>query len=174
MNVPDSMDLSCAEKFSDPFSYVVVRQPFTHDLSIRLLQWLETEDSWKFVETDFYEQYEFSFSDVSLPEKFSFFRASSYLSSLKSKFETLFSVSLREQIVIVAHKLVSGHRIRIHNDYIPVHETHRLPIQLNRGIVCGSPDDFHASLAGLMIGLSPRKSRKKRMVNINDGTAYPV
>ena len=67
MNVPDSMDLSCAEIFSDPFSYVVVRQPFPHDLSIRLLQWLETEDSWKFVETDFYEQYEFSFSDVSLP-----------------------------------------------------------------------------------------------------------
>lgn len=134
MNVPDSMDLSCAEKFSDPFSYVVVRQPFTHDLSIRLLQWLETEDSWKFVATDFYEQYEFSFSDVSLPESFSFFRDSSYLSSLKSKFETLFSVSLREQIDIVAHKLVSGHRIRIHNDYILGHETHRLTIQLNRGL----------------------------------------
>ncbi len=36
-------------------------------------------------------------------------------------------------VEVTAHKLVSGQTIRVHNDYRPKGETHRLLIQLNRG-----------------------------------------
>ena len=45
----------------------------------------------------------------------------------------MFGRRLRERIDCTAHKLVQGQTIRIHNDYIPGEETHRLLLQLNRG-----------------------------------------
>ena len=47
-------------------------------------------------------------------------------------------------------------------------------IQLSRGIVCGRPDDFDSPLVCLMIGLSPGKGRKKRVMNIDDGAAHLI
>lgn len=129
-----SIYLSNSDSFAEPFNYVVVRQPFTREVSLQVLQWLESEESWKFVETDFYEQYEFSLSVVSLPKDVSYLGNAAYLKMLRRNFENLFGVTFLERIDVVAHKLVSGHRIRIHNDYIPGHETHRLTVQLNRGL----------------------------------------
>ena len=40
---------------------------------------------------------------------------------------------MSERIDITAHQLVPGQRIRLHNDFIPGYETHRLLIQLNQG-----------------------------------------
>jgi len=128
------IDLSSSDKFCDPFSYVVLRHPFTHEVSLQILEWLESEDSWRFKETEFYQQYEFSLSDVYLPKHLFFLRNTACLCVLKRKFESLFGVTLIDQIDIVAHKLLSGHRIRIHNDFIPGHETHRFTVQLNRGL----------------------------------------
>ena len=42
--------------------------------------------------------------------------------------------SLANRVEVVAHKLVRGQRIRQHNDFIPGYETHRLTLQLNRGL----------------------------------------
>jgi hypothetical protein len=58
---------------------------------------------------------------------------------------------------VVAHKLLPGQRIAIHNDYLVVEETHRLTIQLNRGLSdadggffmlfnSGDPADIHRVL----------------------------
>lgn len=127
------LNMANAEVFAAPFSYFVCHQPLSPQLSSELLTWLESGAPWKLVETDFYEQYEFSFFDIQLPSEISFLTSTEYLSHVKNQVESLFSVKLDTRIDFTAHKLISGQRIRIHNDYIPGCETHRLLIQLNRG-----------------------------------------
>ena len=127
------LDMANTEEFVLPFPYFVCPQALPSQLSLELLTWLEIEAPWKLVETDFYEQYEFSLLDVQLPPEISFLTSPEYLSQVKSQVESLFSIKLDTRIDFTAHKLISGQRIRIHNDYIPGCETHRLLIQLNRG-----------------------------------------
>ena len=45
----------------------------------------------------------------------------------------IFEVALEDSVGIVAHKLVPGQKIGIHNDCLEGEETHRLIIQLNSG-----------------------------------------
>lgn len=127
------LTLANTEVFALPFPYFVSPQALSPELSFELLNWLENDAPWKLVETDFYEQYEFSFFDVQLPIDFKFLTSSDYLAIIKNCVENLFSVKLDARIDFTAHKLIPGQRIRIHNDYIPGCETHRLLIQLNRG-----------------------------------------
>jgi Rps23 Pro-64 3,4-dihydroxylase Tpa1-like proline 4-hydroxylase len=111
----------------------VCNQAISPQLCSQLLTWFENDAPWKLVETDFYEQYEFSFFDIQLPSEISFLTSPEYLSQVKKRVECLFLVKLDTRIDFTAHKLISGQRIRIHNDYISGCETHRLLIQLNRG-----------------------------------------
>lgn len=127
------LDLATAEVYSMPFPYFVSPQALSLEVSTVLLDWLETDAPWKLVETDFYEQNEFSFYDIKLPSQLAFLTTQNYLDAVKRRVEDLFSVKLDARIDFTAHKLVAGQRIRIHNDYIPGCETHRLLIQLNRG-----------------------------------------
>ena len=127
------LNLSAIERFSEPFNYFVSPQALGIDSSAKLLSWLETEAPWSLVETDFYEQYEFSFWDVDVPSALLVLREPDFLSALKTKVERLFKVELRNEIDIAAHKLVPGQRIRIHNDLVGDEKTYRLLIQLNRG-----------------------------------------
>src|SRR5438552_9565622 len=127
------LNLSCVESFSKPFDYFVSPQALRDDLSTTLLNWLETKAPWKLVETDFCEQYEFSFWDVDVPPELLVFREPDLLSALKTKVGGLFKMELGNDIDIAAHKLIPGQRIRIHNDFIDGEKTYRLLIQLNRG-----------------------------------------
>jgi Rps23 Pro-64 3,4-dihydroxylase Tpa1-like proline 4-hydroxylase len=52
---------------------------------------------------------------------------------LREELEKSFSTKLAQRVDLTAHKLIPGQRIRIHNDYIPGEESHRILIQLNRG-----------------------------------------
>jgi len=118
--------------FSRPFPYFHSPEAFTKDVSEEILNWLEFEARWKLVEANFYEQYEFSAADAELPARLSFLREDFFLSELKTRIQFLFRSTLSNRIDLTAHKLVPGQRIRIHNDFIPGQETHRLLIQLNR------------------------------------------
>lgn len=133
MSIADEQVLVNTEVFSMPFPYFVCNQAVSPQLSSELLIWLENKAPWSLVETDFYEQYEFSFFDIQLPSEISFLTSPEFLFQVKSRVENLFSVKFDARIDFTAHKLVSGQRIRIHNDYIPNCETHRLLIQLNKG-----------------------------------------
>jgi len=126
------LNLSSVESFSKPFNYFVAPRALKDDLSKTLLDWLETEAPWKLVETDFYEQYEFSFWDVEVPPSLLVFREPDFLNELKTKVENLFTIELANDIDVAAHKLIPGQRIRIHNDFISGEKTCRLLIQLNR------------------------------------------
>jgi Rps23 Pro-64 3,4-dihydroxylase Tpa1-like proline 4-hydroxylase len=131
---PDkAQDFSSIEFFSAPFPYFFSPAALTEEASSSVLEWLENCTSWKLTETDFYEQHEFSFSDVELPAHLSFLMEPAFLGMLKVRMEELFEVHLQQRLDFTAHKLLPGQRIRIHNDYISGCETHRLLIQLNRG-----------------------------------------
>jgi Rps23 Pro-64 3,4-dihydroxylase Tpa1-like proline 4-hydroxylase len=132
MNSPE-LQLVSLEAFSEPFPYFTARDGLPHETAMALLEWLEESAPWKLVETDFYEQYEFSLLDVALPADLKFLAKEPFLGSLKRDIELIFGVELSCRADCTAHKLVHGQRIRIHNDWIPGAETHRVLIQLNRG-----------------------------------------
>jgi Rps23 Pro-64 3,4-dihydroxylase Tpa1-like proline 4-hydroxylase len=128
-----AQDFSSIEFFSSPFPYFFSPVALTEETSLLVLEWLENCTSWKLTETDFYEQHEFSFWDVELPAPLLFLKELDFLNTLKTGMEELFGVCLQQRLDFTAHRLVPGQRIRLHNDYIPGCETHRLLIQLNRG-----------------------------------------
>lgn len=127
------LSFSPFEVFSEPFPYAVSALTFDSGVSADVLEWLESELPWKLVETDFYEQFEFSFVDAVLPAGLTFLQEQTFIDSLATEMEKLFGVSLSGSVDATAHRLLPGQRIRIHNDFIPEAETHRLLIQLNRG-----------------------------------------
>ena len=127
------LDFSRFEVFSEPFPYAVSPSVFSTELSDDILEWLETKPPWKLVETDFYEQYEFDFTDADLPSGLKFLHGHIFRDTLRSEVQRMFGVKLKGDVDATAHKLVGGQRIRLHNDYILEGETHRLLIQLNRG-----------------------------------------
>jgi Rps23 Pro-64 3,4-dihydroxylase Tpa1-like proline 4-hydroxylase len=127
------LSFSPFEVYSAPFPYVVSARAFDDGVSADILAWLESEAPWKLVETDFYEQFEFSFIDAALPTKLAFLREQTFIDSLANLIQQLFGVSLSRKVDTTAHRLLPGQRIRIHNDFIPDAETHRLLIQMNRG-----------------------------------------
>ncbi|MGI9106541.1 MAG: cyclophane-containing peptide 2OG-Fe(II) oxygenase YhhC [Pyrinomonadaceae bacterium] len=135
MNAPPGkcQEFSSIEFFSTPFPYFSSLVALSEGVASSILKWLEGCTSWKLTETEFYEQHEFSFWDVEVPAHLSFLKEPSFLGKLKAGMEEVFKVRLQQRLDFTAHKLLPGQRIRIHNDYIPGCETHRLLIQLNRG-----------------------------------------
>ena len=129
----DLFRLKSPEVFIEPFPYLTAVEGLGEVNSSAFLEWLETEAPWNLVEKDFYEQYEFSLLDAPLPAHLKFLTERPFLRDLRLKVEGVFGRRLSERIDCTAHKLVQGQTIRIHNDYIPGEETHRLLLQLNRG-----------------------------------------
>ncbi len=129
----DLFRLKSPEVFTEPFPYLTANEGLGEVNSSAILEWLETEAPWNLVEKDFYEQYEFSLLDAPLPAHLKFLTERPFLRDLRVKVEGVFGRRLSERIDCTAHKLVQGQTIRIHNDYIPGEETHRLLLQLNRG-----------------------------------------
>jgi Rps23 Pro-64 3,4-dihydroxylase Tpa1-like proline 4-hydroxylase len=128
-----SLRLASVEVFDKPYPYFTATEVFGKAASASLLGWLETEPRWALTKADFYEQYEFSLADVQPPAHLAFLTDPQFQSDLRVQLEGIFRTRLDERIECTIHKLVPGQRIRIHNDFIPGAETHRLIVQLNRG-----------------------------------------
>jgi len=96
------------------------------------LDWLETEAPWKLTVTDFYEQHEFSLLHTILPTTMRHLTCQKTIAALRYLIFQHFRWPTSEHVDVTAHKLSQGHTIRIHNDFIPNGETHRLLLQLNR------------------------------------------
>lgn len=124
--------LSHLQVFTRPFHYIVSPEVLAPEVSRAVLAWLESAAPWKLVEADFYEQFECSLWDVWLPTTLAFLRDQAFLTAIKTRVAELFAVDLSHHIDITAHKLLPGQRIRLHNDFIPGAETHRLLLQFNR------------------------------------------
>ena len=140
-----------------PFRYGLIAGCMEPTLASCMLEWLEEGAPWKLRVADFYEQHEFSFDDVVLPDALAESFSPKALDELRQHMESRFGVELSTRIDVTAHRLTHGQRIRIHNDFIPGEESHRLLIQLNRGwedanggLLCffnsNDPSDVHRIL----------------------------
>ena len=133
MNGGHVLRLTGLEVVAEPFPYFTAFEGFGKETGSSILNWLETDAPWELVETEFYEQFEFSLSGARTPANLRFVSGLPFLDDLRRRLEQIFGVALGERIDCTAHKLVKGQRIRIHNDFIPGGETHRVLVQLNRG-----------------------------------------
>jgi Rps23 Pro-64 3,4-dihydroxylase Tpa1-like proline 4-hydroxylase len=122
--------LSPSVLVNSPFPHFSVTEAFTSEKATELLNWFSLTDLWSLTKTNFYTQYEFSLIDIGLPETLKFLNSGESLQYLAERFDHVFGVRLKV-IDITAHKLVDGHKMGVHNDYIGGAETHRLVIQLN-------------------------------------------
>lgn len=116
-----------------PFRYGLIAGCMEQGMANVMLEWLEEGAPWKLRVADFYEQHEFSFDDVALPDSLAESFSPTALNALRMHMEERFGVELSDRVDVTAHRLTHGQRIKIHNDFIPGEESHRLLIQLNRG-----------------------------------------
>ena len=115
--------------------------PFEHFLGqtklpnggAKWLAWLENEAPWQLTVTEFYEQYEFSLLHAPLSPSLKCLVAPDTLAALTFQMLKHFGQPLAERVDVTAHKLIPRQTIRLHNDYIPGGESHRLLLQLNEG-----------------------------------------
>ena len=154
-----------------PFRYSVIPRALESGVGSALLDWLEKDAPWSLRIAEFYEQHEFTVSGEALPTHLHEVFSAEALGALREHVANLFDVQLGERIDFTAHRLTKGQRIRIHNDYIPGRESHRLLIQLNRGwsdenggalmlFGGGGPTDVHQILrpvhnSGIVFEISP-------------------
>ncbi len=125
-------DISAAARRTHPFPCFTVASVLSTSCEALLLDWLETEAPWRISRQDFYEQYEFDFRDIAIPEGLAPFFSDAAAKDLRDKVASLFGVTLGPQIDITAHRLNRSQKIQIHNDARPDGETHRFLVQLNR------------------------------------------
>lgn len=129
-----NLDLSLAGFRSTPFPYALFDSVFKNTTSVFLLAWLEDAALWELSRTEFYEQYEFSLDDAPLPSLAQFLVQPAFKDTLRSHFQQIFNVSLSPRVDVLAHKLVPGQRIGIHNDMRCGGESLRFTVQLNRNL----------------------------------------
>lgn len=129
----DPIDLSNAQVASDPFAHFYAEDVLDAGAAEAALEWFEDGAPWQLTVADFYEQHEFSLIDSTPPPAVASLRDARTLARLRHDVGFLLGAELSDVVEVTVHRLSEGQRIRIHNDYIPGCETHRLLIQLNRG-----------------------------------------
>ena len=128
-----ALDLTGAVLVTAPFGYATLPACLRRSVADSLLDWFESDAPWRLVEADFYDQWEFSLWDVEAPEAKAL-TSNETLSRLRAGMGRLFGCDFSEKVAVAAHRLSGGQRIAIHNDYLAGEETHRLVVQLNRGL----------------------------------------
>lgn len=129
------------------------------------LQWLENQVPWTLAQREFYEQHEFSLLHHDLPLQVSFLTAPSLIDYFKAELGQAFGVSFESRFDVTAHRLTPKQVIRIHNDYLPGQETHRLLFQLNRS--------WDTSQGGLLILFSePRAEAAAKFILPKSRSAF--
>jgi 2OG-Fe(II) oxygenase superfamily len=117
-----------------PYRFFTCDACLRADLGESLLVWLENGIKWSLAESEFYRQWECYLLSLVPPDNVAILFAPETLQYLRERVGELLAVQLSERLTIVAHKLVQGQFIDVHNDDpAPGLETHRLVIQLNRG-----------------------------------------
>jgi hypothetical protein len=125
--------IGTAALHATPFMHAVIADCVEEAVAEQLLSWFETSAPWRLVETDFYEQYEFDLFDCGAEEACLLTDERAVL-ELRESMGAIFGTRLGPQVSMVAHRLLPGQHIGIHNDYLDDGETHRLTVQLNRGL----------------------------------------
>ena len=126
--------IEVVESRRTPFRYFLARRCLARDVERALLEWFETAAPWRLVETDFYQQHEFDMLDAALPANVASVTARDNLAAMRRTVAAVFDVEFDDRVRLAAHRLTRGQRIAIHNDHLAGEETHRLLVQVNRGL----------------------------------------
>jgi hypothetical protein len=118
---------------TSPFRFATFLRCLSPELGDALLAWFEGDAPWRLTRTEFYEQYEFSCWDSSSPLA-AFLTSREILGVVRAEMTEIFDRRFEGGVDVVCHRLLPTQKIGIHNDYIPGQETHRLTIQVNRGL----------------------------------------
>ena len=116
---------------SEPFPHAVSRWAMQPELAERTLAWMEASTLWKLRIASFYEQWEMHLDEGKLPEDMRVLLSPTTVDMLAGELLPDM-LGARELIEVTAHRMVAGQTIRIHNDFRPGGETHRMLLQLNR------------------------------------------
>lgn len=157
------------QNFEAPYPHAVSPKALNSDDAEKILHWFETSAPWKLVEESFYEQYEFSLRDVTPPSDIAPLFSKESLRYLTLLVEKWFCASLSDKVDVTAHKLVAGQTIRIHNDFIPGQETHRVLIQFNRGW-----KDENGGMLMLFGSMNPTDIKQVFRPIHNSGVAFEI
>ena len=68
MREPEIPDFSSSTNYETPFPHFSATSVLSDGLEKKIYEWLESTSEWLLVETDFYEQYEFSLLGIILPK----------------------------------------------------------------------------------------------------------
>ena len=128
------LTLEAADTADLPFRYFLADRCLSPVFEEGLLGWFEEDAPWSLVEADFYEQWEFDVRDVPVPSRVAAVVEPANLRRLAERVGSLLGARLGPDVQVVAHRLRPGQRIGIHNDVREGGETHRLTVQLNRGL----------------------------------------
>jgi hypothetical protein len=118
---------------ASPFRYATMLRCLSPELGDGLLAWFESDAPWRLTQTDFYEQHEFSCWDSPSPLA-AFLTSREVLDVVRAEMTELFDRQFENGVDVVCHRLLPTQKIGIHNDYLVGQETHRLTIQVNRGL----------------------------------------
>ena len=130
-----------------------------------MLRWMRSEAPWRLKVASFYEQWELPIDGAALPDDLEFVREQGFVGALRDRMVGPLAEGGLELVEITAHRLVAGQTIRIHNDYLDGHETHRLLIQLNDGWTDGN--------GGMLMLFGSASNRDlKRVVRPLHGSAF--
>lgn len=116
----------------EPFPHAVTRWAMLPELAERTLAWMETAAPWTLRIESFYEQWELHLDEHELPDDMRDLLSPALIGGLVRELLPDL-LGAHELIEVTAHRMVAGQTIRIHNDFRPHGETHRMLIQLNRG-----------------------------------------
>jgi hypothetical protein len=120
------------ESSNTPFKYCVLAEVFSPFTADALLSSLEVARGWRLARKSFYEQYELSLRDPFFHEVVNLLKVDDIVGLIKDV-EREFELNLERRLEIVAHRLLPGQGIGLHNDSVSGWETHRLTVTLNRG-----------------------------------------
>ena len=120
------------ERSQSPFKYFVGFGGVSPEQQTTWIRWLENDARWELTVEDFYEQYEVSMVQDEQAIVSHDLVHEDVLATLRCAMSEHFCCRFTERVDVTAHMLVPGQTIRIHNDYLPGGETHRLLLQINR------------------------------------------
>lgn len=121
------------ERNNTPYKYCYGDNFLDNSQAKDVLYWLKNAN-WDLTIADFYTQYEFRLEEGNTDVNLHYLFSKETFELLSSFMSELFGVKFKDNCYVVAHKLIDGHYIKIHNDYLenePDIETHRLIIQFN-------------------------------------------
>lgn len=133
MNMHNFINLSAVKVVKKPFPHFCIVSALQNNIETQLFEWFEQTEVWTLVKADFYEQYEINMLNVDLPAHLQFLLNDEANETIKEKYKVIFNIPSLDLVGLVAHKLVDGQKIGIHNDFINEEETHRLLIHINPG-----------------------------------------